>query len=182
MTIRSPRLRKPTPQRPTVALPRPIQPGLWGKDHWTTLGYLETRCVDHGGRLLRDHMRTDTRRHPLLVGDTQRRVDFGPEKYPTRLFGGAALPDHDDWDCLEDLEAAGLITIDRRTYPQGHLAVPPGARGKIGGDIHRKWNPMVALTELGARVSGLLRAHKAAGGNFIEFVWTPAPGDCAKSS
>jgi hypothetical protein len=31
------------------------------------------------------------------------------KKYPTRLRNDVELSDHDDWDCLDDAEAAGLI-------------------------------------------------------------------------
>ncbi len=29
--------------------------------------------------------------------------------YPTRLKDGSELANHDDWDCISDMEAAGLV-------------------------------------------------------------------------
>lgn len=65
----------------------------WGRDHKTTLLYAETRAVDHHGRLDRNdpHMRQD--------GET----------YPTKLADGAIVAGHDDYDCLADAQAAGLL-------------------------------------------------------------------------
>lgn len=53
---------------------------------------------------------------------------------------------HDDWDCIEDLVAAGLV--------EWHGT---GAQ------------PVFRLTPEGERVAGLLRAHKQRGGVFAGF-------------
>lgn len=121
----------------------------FGKDHWSTFAYIETRCVDHGGKLDPRHMRTNAQRHPLLDAN-----GCGwPEGRGTKLQGYFVeydaeflLPDHDDWDCLEDLEAASLLEI---------LSLATGR---------------VRLTEQGMAVAGLLRAHKARGGQYAGFV------------
>lgn len=84
----------------TVADLKPGQPvpmHLWGKDHWSTFGYIETRLVDYKGTVDRNHMRGDACGH-----------DAG---YPTRLIGEAELPDHSDYDCLFDAETAGLLIL-----------------------------------------------------------------------
>lgn len=67
----------------------PIQD--FGIDHWSTFAYIETCCVDYQGRVEPARMRSD--------GD----------KYPTRLRGFEARTGHNDWDCANDLEAAGLL-------------------------------------------------------------------------
>lgn len=166
------------PQPPTTPvgemIERPIKPFLWGSDHWTTFAYIETRCIDYGGVLNKEHMRTDVKRHLMLVGASRRRFgdDFGGSKeYPTRLHGGLEIKDHDDWDCLLDMEAAGLLVIDRRTVPEQALFAEPGKRGKISGIINRTFNPKVQMTNLGAVLAGALRAHKAGGGSYKDFVW-----------
>lgn len=117
----------------------------WGKDHWSLLGYIETRCVDHGGILDHQHLRCNPRRHPGLAlpqhvqeGDTY--------EHPSRIRGGALVPGHDDWDCFYDIEAGGLI-LD------------------IGTGIY----PRAKLTEAGLALCAKLRAHKAAGGMFATF-------------
>ena len=68
----------------------------FGKDHWSTLAYVETRAVDHGGVIDPRHMRDKTTRL------------WRPE-YATILFDGKKQAGHDDWDCVKDLEAAFLL-------------------------------------------------------------------------
>lgn len=66
----------------------------WGKDHWSTLLYIETLVVDKRGQIemMADpHMRSV---HP---------------DYPTRLADGSTIEMHDDWDCLQDMFVAGLV-------------------------------------------------------------------------
>ena len=134
-----------------VDVPRPVPPSWWGKDHWSTLLYVECRCVDHKGWPNHPNMRTDFSRHPGYA-----RAVLGmhsAEKYPTRLrhgTEGVLLTDHDDWDCVEDMEAAGLVQ-----------AVGTGS------------NPRWKLTELGHTVAGKLRAHKAQGQGSGTFKWSP---------
>ena len=64
----------------------------WGRDHWSTLMYIETRVVDHRGILERQHMRCCTKRHPQFTHQACR----GPIA-------------HDDWDCVDDMVEAGLL-------------------------------------------------------------------------
>jgi len=114
----------------------------FGKDHWSTFIYIETRAVDHKGKLDNSHMRTDVDRHPMLLGDSQKRFGVcGDKKYPTCLKGGVDLEDHDDWDCIADLIAAGLI-VDHIT------------------DVDLTYR----LTEKGWQIASQLRQHKANGG------------------
>lgn len=69
----------------------PIPQDIWGRDHLSTMLYIETRCVDHGGKLDMRHLRKD-----------------GYE-YPTRLGNGVNLSGHTDLNCIDDFETAGLI-------------------------------------------------------------------------
>ena len=55
-------------------------------------------------------------------------------------------PDYDEWDCLEDAEAEGLIE-------------------NVGTGI----NPIYRMTDRGNEVAGLLRSHKSNGGSFSNF-------------
>lgn len=122
---------------------QPIE--VWGKDHWSTLAYLETRWVDHGGVINVGHMRCDRRRHPAFA-------HVGSNKtYPTRLKGSAQIEAHDDWDCLDDFEAAGLVHVE-------------GAAGGI---------PIVKFTPSGNKAAAALRAHKGNGGSFGNFEYVP---------
>lgn len=133
-------------QRPALEnAPRPVPPELWGKDHWSTFGYVETRIVDHGGAINFSHMRCDVGRHPgyAHAGCSS---EFGGGPYPTKLKGGAELKDHDDWDCLEDAERAGYIE-------------------NTGTGV----NPHYRMTEAGRPLAAKLRAHKQQGGSFANF-------------
>ena len=114
----------------------------WGKDHWSTFAYVET-CVVDQQPLDRDRLRCNVKVRPHLVGPTVNRFGKGePDK--TRQ-----LPKHDDWDCLEDFEEAGLI------------------------EFVSVINAIVLLTEKGIAVAALLRKHKALGGNFANFEFKP---------
>lgn len=73
----------------------------FGKDHNSTLLYVESRCVDHAGKLDRRHMRDS------------------PD-YPTRLNDGTKVDNHTDYDCLDDFEAADLIA-----YSNGSTGLNP---------------------------------------------------------
>lgn len=136
----------------------------FGKDHWSLLAYVESCCVDGSdgiGRLDRTRMRCNEALHPMLVG-TLRVPSFGwSQSYGTRLAGyfqfdhyqdvkkaieaGFLLPEHDDWDCLEDLEGAGFVEIISLV------------------------NGRAKMTQFGQNVAGALRSFKAQGGKFADF-------------
>lgn len=110
----------------------------FGRDHWSTLAYLETVAVDHGGRIAFQRMRCDRTRHPHYA---HMPLELEGGRYPTRLKGGVERDDHDDWDCLDDLEAAGLV-----------LSIGTGAQ------------PIVKMTPEGLRIAAALRKHRADSG------------------
>lgn len=137
--------------------PTPTPTSKWGKDHWSLLAYVECVCVDKGGVIAFDKMRVNPETHPLLSSGPSR---WKPE-YCTRLAGffefeeradtekaiaaGYAISGHDDWDCLDDLEAAGLVEVVSLT--QG-------------------W---VKMTDSGQVMANKLRNHKSNGGKFANF-------------
>lgn len=82
-----------------------IEIGKWGRDHWSTLLYLETRCVDYRGQIAIEKMRTDGTIHPQYL----HRGRDAHGKYPTILRDGSKVDDHDDWSCVEDMEREGLL-------------------------------------------------------------------------
>jgi hypothetical protein len=129
---------------PTTAIPL----SKFGKDHWSTFAYLETVHVDFKGVIDRRRLRCDPDLHPGLAHQAS-----GDKKYPTRLRfdeqkqAFEEVQDHDDWSCFEDLEREGLCTWR-------------------GTGI----NPVVRLTPYGEKVAGVLRAFKAQGGSFCNFV------------
>lgn len=132
----------------------------FGRDHWSMLAYVETRCVDGSaglGMLDFRRLRAHPDRHPLLA-----HLHHWTEAWGTRLAGffdlkdrenldvalasGLQLADHDDWDCLDDLEAAGYVETFSRV------------------------NGAVKMTKVGQAMSAELRSHKAVGGNFANFL------------
>ena len=129
----------------------------WGKDHWSLLAYVECVCVDDGGVLRFNKMRANPETHSLLSSGPLR---WKPE-YCTRLAGffefeeradtekaiaaGYAIAGHDDWDCLDDLEAEGLVEV-----------------------ISLAWGT-VTLTAAGQELASKLRTHKSNGGMFATF-------------
>jgi hypothetical protein len=133
----------------------------FGKDHWSMLAYVESCCVDGAkgiGQLDRRRVRCNGNTHPLLNANA---TVAWKDEYSTRLAGffdfehradpaqasaaGLQILGHDDWDCLDDLEAAGFVEI---------LTLA---------------NAAVRMTDEGNRVAGLLRTHKANGGQFAQF-------------
>jgi len=120
----------------------------FGKDHWSTLAYVETRCVDFAGVLGKDQMRCNMNRHADMAGPHQQRslVMKWQEKYGTVLNTGTIIVHHDDWDCLEDLIAAGFVEPIIPTY-----------------------EGMVCMTEEGTRVAQLIRVFKSQGGRYADF-------------
>lgn len=138
---------------------RKVPMNEFGKDHWSLLGYVETRCVDHRGELYKRHLRVNERRHPVhSVNPGKWRSSHGTRLRsffePTTPGLHRQISAHDDIDCLDDLEHAGLIRIQSAA------------------------NLIVSLTERGLIIAAKLRSHKAGGGMFAGFVlppeWLPA--------
>lgn len=122
----------------------------WGKDHWSTLAYLETLAVENKGLAVpvNARMRTNEIRHPHLVGFVPHgSTALNGSGYPTRLKDGE-VKEHDDWDCVDDATEEGLIE-------------------DVGTGINRAYK----FTKLGKEVMAKLRQFKMDGGNFQDFVF-----------
>ena len=125
----------------------------WGKDHWSTFAYFETRAVDGKGIINNNKMRCDPRLHRAFANIYNGGVIDG-SKYPTYLKD-RDLENHDDWSCLEDMVAVGLIrSWQQRKYSE-----------RMVGFAEAK----VELTPAGYKVIALLRRHKSSGGGFGNF-------------
>lgn len=119
----------------------------FGKDHWSLLLYIETRIRDYEGVLDLCQIRI---KNPII------RPGWKPE-YGTRLFGYwnkdkttnslLRLHNHDDYDCLDDLEAEGLIK-------------------NIGTGLR----PVCEITKKGTEISSQLLLHKQVGKNYSNFI------------
>ena len=133
-----------------------IPPALWGKDHYSTLTYIETRCVESingvGSPKIRQ-IQTNFNRHPYFDNSHPaigQHIDGAD--YPIRLKDGIELagPLYDEWDVLDDLERWGLIE-------------------NVGTGFQRVYR----FLDEGNRIVGQLRAHKTRGGNYADFVPDP---------
>ena len=127
----------------------------WGQDHWSTLAYLETRVVNGKGYIDNPRMRCNPRLHRHFAAvDPFTSVPYDGSKYPTRLKDGE-IERHDDWSCLEDMVAAGLLTAQWRVCYRGAMFGNSEAR--------------VTFTATGQALAAQLRAHKAGGGKWSDF-------------
>jgi len=127
----------------------------WGKDHWSLLAFIETLCVDHKGAVSDKHrrnFRTNSKTHPAYGYWPMGERKWNPA-HGSRLKGyfdkndpKLRLSQHDDWDCVEDFEAAGVLENQ-------------------GSGM----NPVFVLTPLGQTLTSQLRIHKQDGGHFATF-------------
>ena len=133
----------------------------FGKDHWSLIAYIET-CANDGdesnlAKLDKQRLRCNPARHPLLnVNQTQWKESYGTRVRvgfedvknlsPQELIArGFILPEHDDWDCLDDLEAAGLIEVISLTQS------------------------LVRITPFGISVAHSIRRHKLNNGQYHNY-------------
>lgn len=88
----------------------PIPMKHFTKDHWSLLAYVGHCVEDNGGgtgHLALEKLRCNEKSHPLLAGPYTGRWQ---DEYTTRIKAGETQG-HDDWDCLDDLEAEGLVYV-----------------------------------------------------------------------
>ena len=128
----------------------------WGKDHWSTLGYVEAVSVENAGFQVGQDPRMKTnRRHTRVLAACPRPkrtagftlgVTMAPE-HATRLKDGTQIANHDDWACLQDFVGAGLF--------------------QHGAEVEPK--KVLTLSERGLALTAALRAHKSNGGSYATF-------------
>lgn len=144
----------------------------WGKDHWSTLAYVETVMVDcNGFQVGRDaHMKSNRRHFRIMAEDcpNPKRTKNSSSlaicmlpQYATILNDQQQVPNHDDWCCVQDMAAEGLFTVDVS-------GVEPGV--------------VLHLSDYGHTVVSALRKHRADGGKFSNFSFEgekplPAPAN-----
>jgi hypothetical protein len=103
-------------------------------------------------------MRCHGDRHPAMLLAKRRANIFGcgdGRAYPTRLRDGEA-EHHDDYDCLDDMIAEGLVTVTMPQPPAGTLIT-----GLVEAELMTR--ATYALTDVGRRIAAALREHKGAG-------------------
>jgi len=141
----------------------------FGKDHWSLMAYVGTLCQDapdKTGVIDKRRIRSNPATHPIHVASLLGAGRSWSPEYGTQLHGyrkedGSIdetrhLDAHDDWDCLDDLEEAGLI------------------------EIISEVNGFIQFTVYGLDVLGQLTIHKADGGKFIDFSPKPMGASAAK--
>lgn len=114
----------------------PVSIDRWGRDHKSTLLYVESRCVDEGGTVDFRQMRCHWSRHPHYR--TGGHADRDGAGYGTRLGDDTTLEHHDDWDCVHDFVWHGFVVLQ--------------------GD---NLQPRFKMTEAGLAVAAELRAERA---------------------
>ena len=136
---------------------------LWGRDHFSTLLYIETTITDgKGDGYGRPHiarMRQEPGRPRRGHGrDEPGLGGVGGKRYPSRLGDGTALLGHDDWDCVDDMVAQGVMIREEE-----------GGSGKF---------PIVKLTAFGRVYAASLREHLGNNGRrYAGFVPPERPAD-----
>lgn len=113
---------------------KPVVPEKWGKDHLSTLIYIESCIVDGNGTPNADKMRTKTGSPRGQFRSPRPSCEGG--EYPTVLSDGTLLSGHDDWDCVDDMEKPGVVVW--------------GGTGL---------NPVFSLTDIGWELAGRIRRH-----------------------
>lgn len=133
----------------------------FGRDHWSTLLYVECVATDCQGFQvgLDPRMRSNRRTFRMLqsfrkpkragLSHPDHAIAMSPE-HGSRLCDGSVLARHDDWCCIQDLAHAGMLS-------------PPPGEIELRVVIH--------LTDLGREVCSAIRKHKEEGGGFATFHW-----------
>jgi len=112
----------------------------WGKDHWSLYAYIGARCMDYKGVLDHRHMRGGG-----TISPGEKRGIPAGEAYPTMTKNGEIFG-HDDFNCLDDIEEAGLVE-------------------NMGTGIL----PVCRFTENGYEILKQLQKHRMEGGNYQRF-------------
>lgn len=142
----------------------PVAPEQFGRDHWSTLAYLGHVVHKSGGEPDRNKMRCKPG-NPRM-GHIMAMVATGEDKYPTKLQGGAELFDHDDYDCADDLIAAGLMRNEGTGFFPVYDLTPPGLKlwswlvrnYKSAGAMKAvEWHAALARAELTIGENGQLK-------------------------
>ena len=127
----------------------------WGHDHWSTIAYLETICVDNHGMIENPKMRCNPYIHSMFgeIEPSPRQIQY-PTRLKNREVSNHALRAsyaHDDWSCLEDMIQEGLLDAEIHEKYTGYNEV------------------RIKLTPMGIRIAHQLRAHRLNGGKYYNF-------------
>lgn len=129
---------------------------LWGVDHWSTLAYIETVIIDHGGFpiVYNARMRHGRRNFRVMQEGReyfQKKTNGIPmdSEHGSRLSDGRIALGHDDWHCIQDFAEVGLLSV-------GPDEIDVGCEP-------------FKLSQIGRELCNQLREHKSNGGTFKTF-------------
>ena len=84
---------------------------LAGRDQRSLLLYVEDRCVNNQGVLDLLNLRVNEKNYPLLKVDDGHGFEPWDGSNGTRLDNGKTMKEHDDINCLDELDGLGLVEI-----------------------------------------------------------------------
>lgn len=137
-----------------------IPMAYWGRDHWSTLAYIDAVMVECSGfQVGRDARMKSNRRNfrvmgqecpkPKRPGDNVSMFAQPMEReHATKLNNGQQVANHDDWFCVQDMAAEGL-------FNQAPDDIQPGV--------------VLSLSAKGVQTVNLLRDHQRNGGQLAQF-------------
>lgn len=150
---------------------------LFGEDHWSTLAYAETVMVECAGFQVGydPRMRQGRRNYRVMTEQCPRPVRPGSRamgvvmdnKYSTRLNDGSTVERHDDWHCVQDMVAAGLMGVIDVAQRDGRFERRTDAIDADPELVEPK--AVLGLTPLGMKIADQLREHKRQGGRWRDF-------------
>lgn len=142
-----------------------IASAMFGRDHWTTLAYIESVMTDCAGFQLGadPRMRSNRRNHRVMsevprpkrakMSSSVAAQLMSPDD-GSRLKNGQVVRGHDDWNCVEDFAAVGFFDL-------GPNGLGPGKT--------------LRFSPLGKAVAARLRQHRQDGGQAEHFDLASVP-------
>jgi hypothetical protein len=161
----------------------PVPLDKFGKDHWSTFAYLESRIVNYQGKINHKHMRCDENRHPIFASAGSVKpfsASWGDnnKKYPSLIKGELVdgkwtvgnKENHDDYDCLTDLIREGFLEAVMPSVSDTKAAQydkQPLITGLV--ELQMATKAKFKLTEKGHKAANALRKWKSEGNSFHSF-------------
>lgn len=119
----------------------------WGRDHWSTLAFIETVMVEKGSFPIMGDARMRSNRRNFRVMPAANAMCMDLES-GSLLADGTTVKGHDDWCCIQDFAAEGLLDKAQEEIDIGET---------------------IKFSDLGISIAHKLREHKIKGGSFGTF-------------
>ena len=132
---------------------------MWGKDHWSTLAYIDSVIAEHSFYpiTIDSHMRTKRETYDYFLMNKAKKFGFitqpyynflSSDAYGTKLNDGTTVMAHDDYSCIVDFAKEGLLNIDENSIIT---------------------NKKIKFSDKGLTVMNCLHKHKVNGGTYSNF-------------